>query len=80
MGCEILQRFSHRLGKGDRRELIYQFIDIQKAEFLVSVLDRVCQVLHSIYYPMDNKGCQVHEAVCRACETLKERVLEASRS
>jgi putative transposase len=57
--------------------LIYQFIDIQKAEFLVSVLDRVCQVSHSGYYRWDNKGRQVYEAACKARETLKERVLEA---
>jgi len=41
------------------------------------VLCRVCQVSHSGYYRMDNKGRQVYEAACKARETLKERVLEA---
>jgi putative transposase len=54
--------------------LIYLFIDTSAAEFLISTLCKVCQVSRSGYYRWDNKGRQVYEA---ACETLKDRVLEA---
>ena len=46
---EILRRLSHQLGEGDRRELIYQFIDTSAAEFPVSVLCRVLCVSRSAY-------------------------------
>ncbi len=57
--------------------MIYLFIDTTAAEFLISTLNRVCQVRRSGYYRWDNKGRQVYEATCKDRETLKDRVLEA---
>ena len=40
------------------------------------MLCEVCKVSRSGYYRWNDKGRQIHEAACRARETLKERVLE----
>ena len=60
-----------------RRELIYQFVDAQKAEFPISVLGEVCKVSRSGYYRWNAEGRQIYQAACRARETLKRHVLEA---
>ncbi len=76
-GMRNLKTIFGLLGKGDRRELIYQFIDTSAADFPISTLCKVCQVSHSGYYRWDNEGRQVYEAACKTRETLKEHVLEA---
>ncbi len=74
-GMRNLKTIFGLLGKGDRRELIYQFIDTSAADFPISTLCKVCQVSHSGYYRWDNEGRQVYEAACKTRETLKEHVL-----
>ena len=66
------------LGERDRRELIYQFIDIQKADFPVSTFYRVCGASRSAYYHWNTEGRGVYETACRARQALKNHAPSSS--
>lgn len=75
------------LGQRDRRELIYQFIDIQRAEFPVTTLCRACGVSHSAYYRWNADGrenrcslVQAHAAGIYVRQTLGANVSGSIRS
>ena len=63
------------LGKGDKREMIYEFIFTQKTDFKISLLAKVCNVPLSSYYDWLKR----RESIIKKHEAdnlLKEQILE----
>ena len=77
MEKEILKLFFGLTCKGDRREMIYRFIDTEKAEFPVKLLCKVCKVSRSSYYYWDSMGRSSNECATEATEELKKTVYKA---
>ena len=77
MEKEILKLFFGLTCKGDRREMIYRFIDTKRPNFLVKALCKVCKVSQSSYYYWDSMGRSSNECATEATEELKKTVYKA---